>query len=64
MKHAPNIDVIRFLDVKNDIGVTCQWPRSQARQIQFVGVFVGSRCWVATDVREGFFQRINPSQSG
>lgn len=63
VQNAPNIDVVRFFNVKNTMWVADQWPKSKTRQVQFVGITWRSRAGVPTDVGIGFFKRINQTES-
>lgn len=38
LQHTPDIDVVRALDVEDEVGVARQRPGAQARQIQFMRV--------------------------
>ena len=62
VQYPPNIDVVRFFDVKNTMGVAGQWPKPKTRQAQFMGIPWRSRSRVPTDVGIGFFQRINQTE--
>lgn len=64
VQHAPNIDVVRFFNVKNTMWVAGQRPKPKTRQIQFVGVPRRSRVGVTADVGISLFQRINQTESG
>ncbi len=64
VQHAPNIDEVRFFDVKNTMRVAGQGPKPKTRQVQFLGVSRRSRGGVTADVGTGFFQRINQTERG
>ena len=40
LQHAPDIDMVRALDVADEVGVALQRPGVQARQIQFMRVTI------------------------
>ena len=63
MQHAPDIDVLRKLDVEDEIGIPGQRPRPQSRQIELVRVPWRSRRGMAADVGVGTLQRIYEAQS-
>lgn len=59
VEHAPDIDVVRALDVKHQMRVAGQWPDTQAQQIEFVRVTRRARAKVATDMGVGLLQRVD-----
>ena len=62
VQHAPDIDVLRALDVEHKVGIACTRRETQAGQIQFVGVARRSGSRMATDVRIGLLDGINEAE--
>ena len=62
VQHAPDINLLWALDVKNEMGIARQWPEAQTGQVQFVGLTWRSGSRMATDVRISLLQGINEAE--
>ena len=62
MEDAPDVDVVRTIQIEDEIGKALQRPKAQLRQLKLVGVPKGTRCGVSRQVVKGFLQRANKRQ--
>lgn len=61
-QHAHDIDVVRALDVEDEMRIPGQRPHTQPRQVEFVRIPWRSRGGIATDVAVGPLQRVDEAQ--
>src|SRR5687767_52615 len=63
MQYAPNIDVVVFFHVEDEMRILLQWPETQAGKVQFMGIPGGAGAGVTADVTVRPLQRINEAES-
>ncbi len=62
VQHAPDVDVVRALDMEDDVRVATEWPGAQSRQVQFMAVARRAAPGMTADVRVGGLQRIDETE--
>ena len=53
LQHMPYIDMVRALDVDDEVGVAPQRLEAQSDQVQRVGVARRASCWMSPDLHIG-----------
>jgi Glutathione S-transferase, C-terminal domain len=64
LQHTPDIDMVRVLDVEDEIGIARQRPESQSGQIQLMGVTRRAGRRMSADVHIGTLQGVDEAQRG
>jgi hypothetical protein len=63
MKHAPYVNMVMSLKIEDHVGVPCQGPALQAWEVQFMGQSDRTRRRVPREMRIGFLQGVDKTQS-
>lgn len=62
VQHPPNVNVIRALDIENELGIAGQRPKAQPRDIHFLSVPQRSGTCMPADVDIGLLQCVDESE--
>ena len=62
VQDTPDIDVIVTFDVKNQTRIAHEWPGSQTRQFQFVGIARRASRRMSGDMIVGVLKRIDEAE--
>jgi len=62
VEDAPDVDVVRPIQVEDEKGKARQRPKAQLRQLKFVGITKGTRCGVSRQMVKGFLKGVNKCQ--